>query len=85
MPRFYLVTIGGLTRQTHRHTRPAVHLLLHVHYVAGTCLQNRCLAMIEWVHFTEPFPNNDRRDTHTDAQTDGRNLCSMPLRWAQVS
>jgi hypothetical protein len=24
------------------------------------------------IHFTEPLPSNDRRDTHTDTQTDDR-------------
>jgi hypothetical protein len=26
------------------------------------------------IHLTEPLPSNDRRDTHTDTQTDGRDL-----------
>jgi hypothetical protein len=33
--------------------------------------------------FTGPLPCNDRRDIHTDTQTDGRDLWSMPLRWAR--
>jgi hypothetical protein len=33
---------------------------------------------------TEPLASNDRRDTHIDTQTDGRDLWSMPWRWAQV-
>jgi hypothetical protein len=36
------------------------------------------------VYFTEPLPDNDRRDTHIDTLTDGRDLCNTPLRWAQV-
>jgi hypothetical protein len=35
--------------------------------------------------FTEPLPSNDRRDTHTDTQTDGRDLCNMSLRWTRMS
>jgi hypothetical protein len=34
--------------------------------------------------FTEPLPNNDKRDTHSDTQSDERDLRSTPLRWAQV-
>lgn len=32
--------------------------------------------------FTEPFPSNN--EGYTDAQTDGRDLLSILLRWAQV-
>jgi hypothetical protein len=31
--------------------------------------------------FSDPLPN---KNTHTDTQTDGRDLKSTPLRWAQV-
>jgi hypothetical protein len=41
---------------------------------AETCLRNRYLAMIGGIHFTESLPCNDRRDTHTDTQNDGRGL-----------
>jgi hypothetical protein len=34
--------------------------------------------------FTEPLPSNDKRDTHTDTQTDGRDLWSTPMRWVQL-
>jgi hypothetical protein len=34
--------------------------------------------------FTEPFPSNINGDTHTDTQTDGRDLRSMSLRWVQL-
>jgi hypothetical protein len=50
----------------------------------GTCLPSRCLAKKGRIHFTERLPSNDRRDTHTDTQTDGRDLWSTPLRWAKV-
>jgi hypothetical protein len=30
---------------------------------------------------TEPLCSNSRGDTHTETQTDGRDLCSTPLRW----
>jgi hypothetical protein len=42
-------------------------------------LPSRCLAMKGGIHFTKPLPNNNRRDTHTDTQTDGRNLLGMPV------
>jgi hypothetical protein len=50
--------------------RPAILLLLHVFFAAGTCLPSRCLAPNGGIHLTEPFPCNDRRDTITDTQTD---------------
>jgi hypothetical protein len=34
--------------------------------------------------FTELLPSNDNGDTHTDAQTNGMDLGSTPLRWVQV-
>jgi hypothetical protein len=34
--------------------------------------------------FSEPFPSNDRRNTHADTQTDGRDLWSTPLRLTHV-
>jgi hypothetical protein len=37
------------------------------------------------IHFTEPLPRNDRRDTHTDTQIDGRDLGNTLLKWAQLS
>jgi hypothetical protein len=33
---------------------------------------------------TEPLPCNDRRDAHTQTETDSRDLRSTPLRWLQV-
>jgi hypothetical protein len=36
-----------------------------------------------FLHWT--LPSTDRRDTRTDTQTDGRDLWSGPLRWAQLS
>jgi hypothetical protein len=47
-------------------------------------LLSRCIAIKGGMHFTEPLPNNDRRDKHTLAQTDGKDLLNTPLRWAQV-
>jgi hypothetical protein len=61
-------------RQTHRHTRPTTLLLLRVYVATGTFSPSRCLAMKGGIQFTESFPSNDRRDTHTDTQTDGRDL-----------
>jgi hypothetical protein len=34
--------------------------------------------------FVDLLPSNDKGNTDTDTQTDGRNLWSKPLRWAQV-
>jgi hypothetical protein len=64
----------GIHRQTHRHTRPIIILLLRVFIAAGTFLPRRCLSMKGGIHFTEPLPSNHRKDTHTDTQTDGRDL-----------
>jgi hypothetical protein len=36
----------------------------------------RCLANM----FTEPLHSNNKKDTHTDTQAYGRNICSTPLR-----
>jgi hypothetical protein len=64
--------------------RPTIILLLHVFVTLGTCLPSRCLAMKRGIHFIEPLPNNDRRDTHVDTQTDEKDLWSTLLRWAQL-
>jgi hypothetical protein len=71
-------------RQTYRHTDAAILLSLHAFVAAGKCLSSRFLAMKGGIQFAEPLPSNDRRDTHTDTQTDGKVLRSMPLRWAKV-
>jgi hypothetical protein len=57
----YLATLGRY-KQTHRHTRPTILLLLRVFVAAGTCLPCRCLKTKRRIHFTEPLPSNDRRD-----------------------
>jgi hypothetical protein len=44
-----------------------------VYVAAGTCLPSRCLALKGGIHLTVSLPN-DRRDTHADTQTDGRDL-----------
>jgi hypothetical protein len=56
-------------RGTHRHT-----VMLRAFFAVGKCLPSRCLAMEGGINFTETLPSNDRRDKHTDAQTDGRDL-----------
>jgi hypothetical protein len=38
------------------------------------CLPSRCLAMKEWIHFPEPLSSSNRSYTHTDSQTDVRDL-----------
>jgi hypothetical protein len=40
----------------------------------GTGLPSRSIAMKGGIHFTKPLPSNDMCDTHTDTQTDGRDL-----------
>jgi hypothetical protein len=40
----------GIHRQTHRHTRPAILLLLLVFAAVGTCLLGRCIATIGEIH-----------------------------------
>jgi hypothetical protein len=44
------------------------------------CVRIRCRGTVS----TEPLPSNNRRDTHTDTQTDERDLWSTSRRWAQV-
>jgi hypothetical protein len=72
----------GIHKQAHRLMRPTILLLLRVFNVMRKCLPCRCLAMKGGIYFTES--RNDRKDIHTDTQTDGRDLWSTPLRWAQV-
>jgi hypothetical protein len=62
------------TRTRLKMTLPTIFLLLGVFDAAGTSSPGRCLSMKEVIYFTEPLPSNDRRDTHTDTQTDGRDL-----------
>jgi hypothetical protein len=69
----------------HRHTCPTVLQLLRVFLAAETYFPSRCLAIKNGTHFTKPSPSNDRRDRHTDTETDGRDLLSTPLKWAQVT
>jgi hypothetical protein len=83
LPSCYIASIRGYT-DTHRHTRPTVLLLLHEFVAAGKCLPSRCLATKGGIHFIEPLPSNDKSDTHTDTQTDEKDLWSTPLRWAQM-
>jgi hypothetical protein len=77
LPSYYLATTGEYTN-----TRVQQFFLLCVFVAVRTCLPSRCLAMKGGIHFAEPLSSNDRRDTHT--QTDGRDLGSRPMRWAQV-
>jgi hypothetical protein len=62
------------TRTAYKITRPTILLTLRVFVPAGTYLPSRCLAMKGGIHLTEPLPSNDRTDTHTETQTDGRDL-----------
>jgi hypothetical protein len=65
-------------------TRPTILLLLRVFVAVGTCLPSRCLALKGGLKLTEPLPSNDRRDTHIDTRTEGRDLWSTPLRCARL-
>jgi hypothetical protein len=71
-------------RQTHRlsfdktwtpkkMTRPTI-LSLCIFVATEMCLPSRCLAPNRGTHLTEPLPCNDRRDTHTDTQINGRDF-----------
>jgi hypothetical protein len=59
----------GIHLKTERQT---ILLLVHVFIAKGTCLPRSCLAIKEGVQFTKALPSNDRKDTYTDTQTDGR-------------
>jgi hypothetical protein len=72
LPSCYLATIGDT--QTNRHTPSIILLLLRVFIATGTCSLIRLLEMKQGIQFTEPLLTNDRRDTNTDTQTDGRDL-----------
>jgi hypothetical protein len=47
---FLLSNDRGIRRQTHRHTRPTILLLLRVFIDEGTCFPSRCLAMKVGIH-----------------------------------
>jgi hypothetical protein len=64
----YLATIEGYTG-TH-----TTVLLLCVFIATGTYLLSCCLAMKGGIHFTEPLASSDKRDSHTETQTDQRDL-----------
>jgi hypothetical protein len=67
LPSSYLATVGGYARAT-------ILLLMRALFVAGACLPSRCLAMKRRIHFIEPLPSNDMRETHTDTQVYWRYL-----------
>jgi hypothetical protein len=83
LPSSYLLIIGGPI-WTQRHKSLTILLLLLVFIAAGTCLPNRCLSSKKGIDFTKLFPSNERKNTHTDTQTDGKDLCGVPLRKALV-
>jgi hypothetical protein len=56
--------------------------LFHVFFGADTCVQSRCLAVKEGIHFTESSASNGRRDTHTDTQTYGRDFFKQDVQRA---
>jgi hypothetical protein len=47
-------------------------LYLRAFVAAGTYLPSRCLPPKGGIHLIEPLLCNDRRDTHTDTQIDGK-------------
>jgi hypothetical protein len=78
----YLATIRGYEDRrtdTDRIENDASNNFIVVFVAVGRCLQSRCLAMKGGMLFTEPLASNDRRDTHADTQTDGRDLWSTPF------
>jgi hypothetical protein len=52
----------------HRHTSPTILLLLRIFVAVETCLPSRWLVNKVGIHFSEPLPSNNRRDTHTDTR-----------------
>jgi hypothetical protein len=50
-----------------------------------TCLPTRCLAPNKEIHLTEPLSCNVRSDPHRETRTDGRDLSSTLLKWAQLA
>jgi hypothetical protein len=70
LPSCHLATIGGyIDSQTRASNNPSI-------VVRILCRGNV---------FTELLSSNERRVTHTDTESDGRDLWSTPFRWAQVS
>jgi hypothetical protein len=53
------------TRTAQKLTSLTILILLHVFVAEGTCLPSSFLAA-KGIHFTEPLPSNDRKDTNTD-------------------
>jgi hypothetical protein len=56
------------------HRKRRVQQFYRLFFAAGTCLPGRFLAPNGGIHLTEPLPSNDKRATHKDTQTDGRDL-----------
>jgi hypothetical protein len=92
LPSCYLATIGWYTDKTHYKTqttqimtRPTIILLFSVFVAAGTCLSSRCVAPNGGKHLNKQLSCNDRSDTHTDTQTDWRDLfCWDELRCRDI-
>jgi hypothetical protein len=61
-------------------------LLAYLHQYDTVRIENDASnnSIVAVTFLTEPLSRNDRRDAHLDTQTDGKDLWSMPLRWAQV-
>jgi hypothetical protein len=67
-------------------TRPTILLLLYVVVAAGTCLPSLFIAMKGGrlgkgsIHFIEPLPSNNRRDTHRDTDRwEGFMKCAIEM------
>jgi hypothetical protein len=72
LPSCYLETIGGYT-DPHTKAYNSSSIVACIHCPRDV-LRSSYLATKGRIHFTEPLPSNDRRDTNTDTQTDGRDL-----------
>jgi hypothetical protein len=71
LPKSQIIVESSISKQIN--CNPTV-LLMCVFVAVGMCLLNRCLAVKGGIHFIEPLSINDKRDSHTDTQTDWRDL-----------
>jgi hypothetical protein len=81
LPSCYLATIGGHTE------RPIVSPSIRHRPHRKSRIQQFfycCVYSFRRHVFTDPLPSKDRGDTHWDTQTNGRDLWSTGLRWAQA-
>lgn len=68
--------------EINRHTYKRVQQFFYCVYSLPRECACRCLAANGGIHFAENIPNNNRRETHTDTQSCGRELWSN--RWVRL-